>query len=94
MTQQDPALERARRRVEDVSAFYYHLMTYVLVNALLVWIDLAGGANAGLFGLDFAHFVIIGWGFGVVGHGISTYFGEYRIQRLYEDEKRREVEIR
>lgn len=40
MTQEDPALARARKHVKDVRDFYYHLMTYVLVNALMVIIDL------------------------------------------------------
>lgn len=93
MTERDPALERAKRRVEEVSAFYYHLMTYVLVGAFLVIVDLQGGANNGFLGLDFAHWVIIFWGFGMVGHGISVYFGEYRVQKLYAEEKKRELQI-
>ncbi len=91
MTQQDPALERAKKRVKDLSDFCYHLMTYVLVNLFLVIIDRRGGANDGFFGLDFAYWVIIGWGFGILGHAISVFYGEYRVQRLYEQEKNREL---
>jgi hypothetical protein len=91
MTQEDPALERAKKHVKNVRDFYYHLMTYVLVNALMVIIDLRGGAGGGFLGLDFAHWLIIGWGFGIVGHAISVFFGDYRVQKLYEKEKNREL---
>jgi hypothetical protein len=90
MTQEDPALERARKHVKDVRDFYYHLMTYVLVNALLVIVDLRGGPGGDFLGLDFAYWLILFWGFGIAGHAISVFYGEYRVQRLYEQEKDRE----
>ena len=90
MTQEDPALERARTRVKELSDFYYHLMTYVLVCAFLVFIDRRGGPNNGFVGLDWAYWVIFGWGFGVAGHAVATYFGESKVQKLYEEEKNRE----
>ena len=89
MTQEDPALERARKRVKELSDFYYHLMTYVLVNAFVIVIDRRGGANNGFLGLDWAHWVIFGWGFGVAGHAVATYSGEYKVQKLYEKKKNR-----
>lgn len=88
----DPALERAKKHVKDVQDFYYHLMVYVLVNTMLVFVDLAGGANNGFLGLDFAFWVIFGWGFGIAGHAISVFFGDYRIQKLYDEEKARELQ--
>ena len=87
----DPALERARKYAKLVQDFWYHLMVFVLVNAMLVWIDLSGGAGAGPFDLDFAHWVIFGWGFGVAGHAISVFFGDRRVARYYEEERRREL---
>lgn len=91
MTHEDPALERAKRRVKDLSDFYYHLMTYVLVNALLVFIDLRVDGGQEVLGLDWAYWVIFGWGFGIVGHAIYTFFGEHKAQELYEQEKERET---
>ena len=81
--QEDPALERARKYVKDTRDFYYHLMVFVLVNAFMVFIDLSGGAGAGLWGLDFAHWIIFGWGFGIAGHAISVFLGDRRIQKVY-----------
>lgn len=91
MTQEDPALERARRHVKGVRDFFYHLMAYVLVNALLVIIDLRVDTGQGFLGLDFAFWVIFGWGFGILGHAIYVFFGENMVQRLYEREKNREL---
>ena len=91
MTQEDPALERAKRHVKYVRDFYYHLMVYVLVNAFMVIIDLRGGAGDGFLGLDFAYWLIIFWGFGILGHAISVFFGDFRVQQVYEREKEREL---
>lgn len=89
MTETDPALEQAREHVKGVRDFFYHLMTFVLVGALLVVIDRGGGANDGFAGLDFAHWVLVFWGFGVAGHAISVFLGDYRVQKVYERTKRR-----
>jgi two-component system LytT family sensor kinase len=87
MTQDDPALERTKKHVKDVRDFYYHLMTFVLVNAMMIIIDLRVDAGGGFLGLDWAYWMILGWGFGIAGHAISVFFGDYRVQKLYEQEK-------
>ena len=40
MTQEDPDRKRAEKHVKEVRDFFYHLMVYVLVCAMLVYIDL------------------------------------------------------
>lgn len=90
-TPDDPAMARARKRVEEVSDFYYHLMVYVFVNALLIIVDRTGGPNDRFIGLDWAFWVVLFWGLGLVGHGVSVYFGESRVQKLYEAEKARDL---
>jgi hypothetical protein len=64
-------------------------MVFVLVNALLVFIDAGGGAGNGFLVLDFAHWVIFGWAFGIIGHAISVFMGESRVRTVYEREKNR-----
>lgn len=90
--QEDPALERARKHVKDVRDFFYHLMVYVLVNTLMIVIDRGSGAGEGFLGLDFAYWLIIAWGFGIAGHGISVFFGDYRVQKVYAQERSWEIE--
>lgn len=87
MTQDDPALERTKKHVKDVRDFYYHLMTFVFVNAMMIIIDLRVDAGGGFLGLDWAYWMILGWGLGIAGHAISVFFGDYRVQKLYEQEK-------
>lgn len=89
MSQPDPALERAKKYVTEVRDFFYHLMTFVLIIALLIFIDRRSGPNDVLFGLDWAFWVIFGWGFGVGGHAISVFFGEHRVQQVMEKEQQR-----
>ena len=91
MAPEDSTLEWVKKHVKDVRDFYYHLMTYVLVNAMLVAIDLRVDGAGGFLGLDWAYWVTIGWGFGIVGHAISVFFGEYRVQKLYAQQKSREL---
>ena len=91
MAPEDSTLEWVKKHVKDVRDFYYHLMTYVLANAMLVVIDLRVEGAGGFLGLDWAYWVIIGWGFGIVGHAISVFFGEYRVQKLYAQQKSREL---
>jgi hypothetical protein len=90
MTQKDAALLRAETHVKHVRDFYYHLMVFVFVAALLIIIDLAGGANAGFLGMDFAYWVIVPWGLGLAGHAIYAFFGENKVTKAYVNEKQRE----
>lgn len=51
-----------------------HLATYVLVCALLVAIDLvSGSAGDTFFGLNWAFWPIMGWGIGIILHGLSLF---------------------
>ena len=78
----DAELDAARQHVKRVRDFAYHLMVFVLVNAVLVVIDLRSeGANP-VFGLDWAYWVILFWGFGIAGHAIWVFFGEHRARTL------------
>jgi hypothetical protein len=83
MPDRDTALESARAHVKVVRDFLYHLLTFVLVNGLLVIIDRRGGTEANaVAGLDWAFWVILFWGFGLGGHAIYAFFGDARAQRL------------
>ncbi|MDH3607522.1 MAG: serine hydrolase, partial [Acidimicrobiia bacterium] len=74
-------LAGARRRSVAVRSFWYHLMTYVLVSAMLVVIDLGRG-DGRVFGLNWALWIILFWGIRVVGQVSSVFLGEERIRRV------------
>lgn len=91
----DTAVERATKRVKELRDFWVHFAIYLVVNTGLVIIDLAQGG-----GLQWAQWVIFGWGIGLVAHAVSVFFFESRslsrweerkIAEYTEDEERRSV---
>ncbi|MFH1279470.1 MAG: 2TM domain-containing protein [Candidatus Eisenbacteria bacterium] len=84
--------ERAKKRVQEIKGFYSHLITYVLVNALLFLIDLLSRDGHWWF-----YWPMLGWGIGLVAHGLSVFgilglFGpgweEKKIRELMEKDRR------
>jgi hypothetical protein len=57
MTQDDPAPERVREHVKDVRNSYYHLITHVLINALMIVIDRREGMGGDFLGRDWAYWL-------------------------------------
>ena len=41
--------------------------------------------------MDWAYWVILFWGLGVVGHGISVYFGNHRVEKLADEYRRQDL---
>jgi hypothetical protein len=98
VTDQDPAMEQARKRAAELKDFYKHLIIYVLVCSLLVVIDVADNnpASDTFIGLQWAYWPIFGWGIAVVIHAISTFvpmrdWEERKARQLYEKEQRRQL---
>jgi hypothetical protein len=88
----DPGFEMAKKHLKMVRDFMYHLMVFVFVNGLLVILDVrAGTADGAVLGLDWAYWVILFWGMGLVGHAIYAFFGEHRLEARFESEQRREL---
>lgn len=88
----DPGIEMAKKHLKVVRDFLYHLMVFVFVNGLLVIFDVRAGTGDGaVFGLDWAYWVILFWGIGLIGHAIYAFFGEHRLEARYEREQRREL---
>ncbi len=78
-TEHELAVERAAKRVRELRDFYVHLAVYLVVNTGLVIIDLVQGD-----GLQWAQWVILGWGIGLVAHGVSVFIFESRSASRWE----------
>lgn len=92
MEQTDTALESAKKHLKAIRDFMYHLMVFLFVNGLLVILDVrAGVGDQAVLGLDWAYWVILFWGVGLVGHAIYAFFGEHRVEAKYERERQREL---
>jgi hypothetical protein len=64
---------RAKKRVQNLKAFYIHLTVYCLVNIMLFLINFASDAGSWWF-----IYPLLGWGIGLAGHGLSTFvFGNF-----------------
>lgn len=92
MMQIDRGLEAAKKNLKAVRDFMYHLMVFVFVNGLLVILDVrAGSGETAVLGLDWAYWVILFWGIGLVGHAVYAFFGDHRLEARFEEERRREL---
>ena len=84
-------LYRARKKVKEIREFYEHLTVFILVTIILIMINL-------LTSPGYLWFVwcVLGWGIGVVLHGLSLFnippfFGKdweaKKIKEILEKEK-------
>ena len=91
MDNNDERYARAKKRVENLKAFYIHLTVYVLVNAYIFVMNLSTYEG------DWWFFYPLGlWGIGLGSHGLTVFasgkFGveweERKIQEYMEKDKR------
>ena len=62
------AYQNAKKRVEAKFGFKIHLLVYVLVSALLIFINLNGSTE-----YFWAKWPLLGWGIGIVFHWLAIY---------------------
>jgi hypothetical protein len=82
--------ERAQDRTRDFNGVLWHTVTFVIINAMLWLIDIAGGS-----GVDWAFWVTIFWGIGLLFH-ISWYVIDVarsgrRYEKFLADERRKDA---
>lgn len=78
----------ARQRAIAKYGFYRHLALYLVINAFLVLINIATGAET-----NWAIWPMLGWGIAVVIHGLSVFVFTGRnkiIDRMTEREMQRD----
>lgn len=84
MTDDAVQLQRARRQVAALKGFYIHLFVFVCVMIGLFAI------NAVTATAWWAHWPLLGWGVGVVGHAIAIRSPAPRFAKDWEERKIRE----
>ena len=83
--------ERAAKRAEDLTGLYWHLAAFIVVNVFLWALDWIQGG-----GLQWAYFITLFWGIGLVFH-IASYliddsgFTASKYQQFLEEEKERQA---
>lgn len=58
--------EKAKKTVEEKLGFYVHLICYLIVNSFFVYLNLKKGGGF------WAIYPIVGWGIGLVFHGLGV----------------------
>ena len=79
--QHDEAHRRARCRAGAKLGFYIHLLAYITVNLLLVFINYSTNPHCLWF-----MWPLVGWGIGLFLHGLAVFVGPKLMQRLVERE--------
>lgn len=75
---------RAKKRVEDIRGFYGNLITYLVVIPFLAWL------NWRTTSFPWVLFPAIGWGFGLLMHGLRVFGYDLILGRGWEERKIRE----
>ncbi|GAB5474289.1 MAG: histidine kinase [Maribacter sp.] len=82
---EDKLYEKAKERVEAIKGFYGNLLAYFIVIPFL-WI-----LNYNTTSFPWAIFPTLGWGFGVVAHGMEAYGYNPLWGKRWEEKKMREL---
>jgi hypothetical protein len=81
----------AKKKVENIKGFYGNLTSFILVNAILIFINLYTSPGHLWF-----YWPLMWWGFGVIFHGLKVFevfpvmgkdWEEKKIKELMEKEK-------
>jgi len=82
MKEYDERYKEARSRVNDLRSFYRNLLTYLLINVVIVIINLVTSPNRLWF-----YWVTIFWGIGLLFHAMSVFLGKGRLLGKEWEEK-------
>lgn len=81
-TSYEERLKEARKRVKKIKEFYQHLVSYIIINIAVVLIDVVPDGE-----LNWAYWVLFGWGIGVVFHAVDVYGDEGFWGKQWEERK-------
>jgi 2TM domain len=80
------AYRRARRRVREIRGFYVHVAVFVTVNFLLHLINFVATPK-----VYWAFWPLVGWGIGLLAHGLAAYRWMPFLGKDWEERKIREL---
>ncbi len=76
--------QRAKERVESLKGFYTNALSYIIVIPILVWV------NHKTTDFPWVIFPIVGWGGGLIAHGLEAYGRNPFLGKKWEERKIRE----
>ncbi|MFD2567992.1 2TM domain-containing protein [Pseudotenacibaculum haliotis] len=87
---------RARKRVEELRKYYWHLTVYVLINTIISIYKIINDARGGSGGLeealtDFDNYSLwLWWGIGIAYHTYGTFGSRLFVSKSWEERKIKE----
>ena len=86
----EEAYIRAKKRLDKLKGFYWHLFWYIVVNAFLL-VSIASGLEEGEQFWRFVHFSTpIFWGIGLFFHFMGVYGPNFLFGKQWEEDKIKE----
>ncbi len=76
---------RAKKQVEEIRGFYSHLLSFIIVNLLLLTINLIYSPERLWF-----YWTTMGWGIGVFFHGLKAFNETPFLGKDWEEKKMRQ----
>ncbi len=77
--------EKAKKRIGEIKSFYSHVIVYVSVMSLLVLL------NYNTTDFPWVLFPALGWGIGLLGHGLCTFGQNLVLGKNWEERKIKEL---
>lgn len=77
--------KRAKERIQAIKCFYMHLLVYCLVIPFLFFL------NYNTTDFPWAIFPMLGWGFGLMAHGLSAFNYSPIFNKKWEERKLNEL---
>jgi len=78
---------RAKKKVDKIKGFYTHAIVYVVVNIMLLSMIYTGYANVREFWNLGSFSTAIGWGIGLLIHGVSVFGKDVFFDSNWEAQK-------
>ena len=85
MREEQAGMQRAKRQVAAMKGFYIHLTVFILVLAGLFLINAFGR------GSWWVQWVFLGWGIGVIAHGLAVFGRAPRAVAEWEERKTKQL---
>lgn len=86
MNKERVKFHKAIRKVKKIKSFYIHLITYVLINLFLFFLNISTSPDTLWF-----FWPLLGWGIFVVIDGFSTFGFDYLFGKDWEEKKLKEI---
>ncbi len=90
-TEKDIRYLEAKKRVKRIKGFYSHLLVYILVNAMIVFINIHNLKPGESYFKYENFFTAFFWGIGLLAHGLSVFLPDFVLGKNWEEKKIREL---